>query len=476
MNQVPENAQVPETAPAPEAPKCQCQRKSNPYLYLAGFCVFLVIVGVALQGFVPPADFVASLRKIWFSPAGLITDYVEMAGPAAAFVNAALVTAISLLYIWAINAPINGIAVGTTGIMAGFALFGKNVFNMLPILLGGMLYSKISKKDPAVTCCTSLMASCLGPIVSFVAFGTSLGTGILSIVLAYIAGLLVGIIVPYFAEHTLVFQHGMNLYNTGFTCGFLALFFTAFAAALNQQSTIVSIWGNSYSMQLGIICAAVSVIFVACGLFVCGKRPNEAFAEYSSLLNKKADDFFIKEGVAPTLINMGINGLIVCAILTIIKGDFNGPTLAGIFSVWGFSAKGKHMFNTIPLYIGVLLAALAFPNIAANAASVQLAVLFITACAPLVSEFGFAAGLAAGIFHCFLVQKTGGITGGFNLYNNGFCAGLVCCLLYPLCMEIRRIKDEYKAKKAAEAEIAAEAEALEEEVSPEAENPVDTAE
>ena len=43
-------------------------------------------------------------------------------------------------------------------------------------------------------------------------------------------------------------------------------------------------------------------------------------------------------------------------------------------------------------------------------------------------------------------------------------------------MEIRRIKDEYKAKKAAEAEIAAEPEALEEEVSPEAENPVDTAE
>mgnify|MGYP001438040337 CR=1 FL=1 len=41
----------------------------------------------------------------------------------------------------------------------------------------------------------------------------------------------------------------------------------------------------------------------------------------------------------------------------ILLGEtFNGPLLAGILTIVGFSAYGKHFLNTIPILIGVYLA------------------------------------------------------------------------------------------------------------------------
>ena len=49
-------------------------------------------------------------------------------------------------------------------------------------------------------------------------------------------------------------------------------------------------------------------------------------------------DFINIMGFAPTLINMGINGLIATLYIYLIDGDFNGPTMGGIITLSGFSA------------------------------------------------------------------------------------------------------------------------------------------
>ena len=50
---------------------------------------------------------------------------------------------------------------------------------------------------------------------------------------------------------------------------------------------------------------------------------------------------FKKYGYGLTYINMGMMGLISVAFVTFTGQTFNGPILAGLFTVVGFSAMGK---------------------------------------------------------------------------------------------------------------------------------------
>ena len=57
------------------------------------FCVFLAAVGVMLGD---PAQIIPGIRTIILMEDALITDYIQIAGISAAFVNSALVTLISV--------------------------------------------------------------------------------------------------------------------------------------------------------------------------------------------------------------------------------------------------------------------------------------------------------------------------------------------------------------------------------------------
>ena len=52
--------------------------------------------------------------------------------------------------------------------------------------------------------------------------------------------------------------------------------------------------------------------------------------------------------------------------------------------------------------------------------------------APISGEYGIIAGIVAGILHYCLVTSVHAIHGGFNLYNGGFTAGIVCFLSVPI--------------------------------------------
>ena len=90
-----------------------------------------------------PANILPGLWKIVTMQDVLITDYVQIAGPGAAFVNAGLVTAASVLLLYVAKDPLNGFTITEIGLMSGFALFGKNIFNIWPIILGTWLYAKL---------------------------------------------------------------------------------------------------------------------------------------------------------------------------------------------------------------------------------------------------------------------------------------------------------------------------------------------
>ena len=61
-----------------------------------------------------------------------------------------------------------------------------------------------------------------------------------------------------------------------------------------------------------------------------------------------------------------------------------------------------------------------------------MAVFLGTTLAPMAGTYGFVGGVIAGMCHSFTILKIGGGYSGANLYNNGFCGGVVSVTLYPV--------------------------------------------
>jgi hypothetical protein len=138
---------------------------------------------------------------------------------------------------------------------------------------------------------------------------------------------------------------------------------------------------------------------------------------------------------------MGLLCAFATTLVLLIGAQLNGVAIAGIFTIMGFGAFGKHLKNVVPIIIGAVLSAwlgqweLVSPPIVA-------AILFSTSLAPIAGHFGWAWGIAAGFIHVNVSMYVGLVNGGINLYNNGFAAGFVALFLLPVITVFR--KDGHK--------------------------------
>ena len=376
------------------------------------------------------------MQKIIFMEDSLITDYIELAGIGAAFINSALVILATLLIIWLVKDPLNGYTIVTLGLMGGFSLFGKNIFNIWPIIMGSFLYARFRREPFVKYSNVSLLATSLAPVVSFVCFSGGVSGFFVGIML----GVCIGFLLPSLSAYTYRIQNGMNLYNMGFACGLVAMMLVPVMSSMGHAPTTAYYWAKGYNFTRGIFMALLCGTFILAGFFFCGRPPWAAWAGYRHLLKdsgRAPSDFLRTYGAAPVLINMGVNGLIGVLYILVIGGDLNGPTLGGIFTIIGFSAYGKHCRNITPIMLGVVIGGLTMQwNI--NDSSVQLAGLFCTTLAPIAGCFGWPFGVLAGFLHSSVVLHAGTPVEGINLYNNGYSGGLIAIVLYPTITAIIR--------------------------------------
>lgn len=402
------------------------------YPLALGYCALLILLALFLDS---PARIRAGLGTILTSQSVLITDYVALAGVGAALINSALVILSALAVLFLARAPLNGGTLSTLGLIAGFSLFGKNIFNIWPIILGSLLSARV-RKVPFASCANAgLMATTLGPLVSFVCFSQNHPYHPL---LGILLGLLVGFVVPPLSLGTFRIQRGMNLYNIGFACGLTAMVLMPVLHAMGVDPSTVSFWSAEYTLPLGALAVGLSLFCLAAGLFFAGAAPGEVWSRYRSLLRETGRapcDFLTAYGGGAVLVNMGFNGLLCVGYLLLIGGDVSGPTLGCILTVMGFSAGGKHPRNILPIMAGVALGGLTM-GWDANGPASQMAALFGTTLAPITGCFGPLAGVLAGFLHGSVVLRTGGMVGGVNLYNNGFSGGLVSIFLYAVLSEL----------------------------------------
>ena len=161
--------------------------------------------------------------------------------------------------------------------------------------------------------------------------------------------------------------------------------------------------------------------------FFCGSNVSN-FKKIIKSSGRLASDYVEMTNLGTTLVNMGLVGMIGLGYVYLINGDVNGPIIAGILTMVGFGALGKHPRNILPVMIGVYL--ICIPKIWAHTdPGPILAALFCTTLAPISGRFGFFAGLAAGSLHLPMVMHVGSMHGYMNLYNNGFAGGLAMLLI-----------------------------------------------
>lgn len=367
------------------------------------------------------------LFRIVTSPAILVTDFIFVGGLGAAFLNALLIVYFNYFLTRLFKVKINGLVIASFFTVFGFSFFGKNILNILPFYLGGILYSIYTSTDLGENLVRLFFTTALAPFVSVIAFNRDSVNSEAFYINAILIGVLIGFIIVPLSKSLFDFHEGYDLYNLGFTAGILGTVIIAVLKMFDFEIVQQNLISYQYDLALQIICSSVFIALIIIGFYINDK----SFSGYFTLVKDSGYnvDFTSKYGYGLSFINMGVMGFLGILFVRITGQTFNGPILAALFTVVGFSAVGKTIFNTIPILAGILIG-----QFETNVGSFTIAVsgLFGTALAPLTGTFGPLAGIVAGWLHLAVVQNVGFVHGGLNLYNNGFSAGIVAGFLLPI--------------------------------------------
>ncbi|MDF2613065.1 MAG: conserved rane protein of unknown function [Clostridia bacterium] len=391
------------------------------------FLIFALLMIKGQDG--EPISLLKGLWKIISSPTILITDFLEVGGIAASFVNSALIGFLNLFLLKYYKMRINGLLIAAFMTVLGFSFFGKNIFNILPIYIGGYLYCYYQKVSMKEIILIIMFSTSMAPIVSEISF-TTIFPKPYGLLIGILVGVLIGFIIVPLSSHMLRFHDGFNLYNIGFTSGIVGTVFTSILRSFKIDIKSVDILYLNKDISIVGLLAVMFVYLMLVGFFI----NKDVFKDYKKILKYKGrtvTDFTAQLGYGVTFFNMGFMGLLSLVYITAVNGTVNGPVLAGIFTVVGFSAFGKHPKNCFPIVFGVVLAGMLM-HYDLSSTGLIISVLFSTTIAPIAGTYGIGVGVLAGMLHLALVTQIGYIHGGINLYNNGFAGGLVAGFLIPI--------------------------------------------
>ncbi len=398
------------------------------FLYLFG--VTLCSVGLHHS---PPNTALSGLLQIIVEPDYLISDYFYVGGRGAAFLNSGILVLLFTTILVYYRVRIRGISIASIFTVAGFAFFGKNIFNVWFILAGVWLYARHQRESFLKFIYIAFFGTALSPLVSQLMFGAYLPSPF-KYVAGAAAGLSAGFLLPSLVPAFLSVHKGYNLYNVGFSAGMIGTILVSLLRSHGFVAEARVLWSTGANAILSPLLLEVFLLLILVGNFLNHRSFNGLYDMWSHPGRLLAD--FVDIFDFPlTLINMGINGLIVTLYL-LFFGDINGPTLGGVLTVVGFSAMGKTPRTILPVMAGVMIGSF-FKDWNLSDPQAQLAALFGTTLAPISGEFGWKAGMLAGYIHASVVQYVGVLHAGFNLYNNGFAGGLVAGMLVPLFEALR---------------------------------------
>jgi len=375
--------------------------------------------------------------RLQVAPARLVTDFTVVAGVGPTLVNVASVGMLGYLFLKVNKLELKGAEVAALFTMMGFAFFGKTIFNCIPILLGVSLSALIVRKKPRDYALIAMFGTAMGPLISFVAFELGM-RWVFALPGSFLIGIGIGMILPPIAIALLRFHQGYNLYNMGFSAGFIGLFTASLSEAAGADIMPISMWGTRFEPILFAIVPAIFFLAILCLILIDPRHIVRTFqgalsdfGKITSASGRLPSDFVDMVSPKGAMLNAAIMGILFWLVMLLLRAPFNGPVLGGLFTVIGFSFFGKHPKNVTFVVLGVIAAIFVFGK-DIYAPAPLLAILFCTALAPLAGEFGPVVGFIAGFLHLAIVDRTGNWHGGMDLYNNGFAAGLTATLMVSI--------------------------------------------
>ncbi len=392
--------------------------------------LLLILLFILSFCFEPFLNVLEGYAKIMLSSSILLTDYFAVGGMGATFLNAATILLFNILILKLLKIDYTGPIFAGLMMIIGFSFFGKNLINTLPIYLGVFIHCYFRRIPIRNFIVITLFSSGISPLVSFCFFSTGLPY-YFSVPLGIFCGIVAGFLLPSLVEATMNITGGYNLYNVGFALGLISVFFYGIFKLFNFNVDIVTILDNTHRqflILLLIICCLLCILFGLTG----GKKTILSYFKLLKESGRLISDFKEKYSNKVIFLNMGIIGIIASLIIYFIKDiPFNGIMFGTVISILGFAAYGIHLFNILPVWLGALIYIYISPE-KFSSISTCMALFFVSGLAPLASSYNFFVGILAGFCHLLINPFFIQFQGGFDLYNNGFCAGFVAFFLHTI--------------------------------------------
>ena len=418
------------------------------------------------------AEAIPGLWKIITGTCKISTNYFKLGGVAATFLNMGLVGLLCTALCCLPGAKPNNVTTLGVLLTIGFASWGINPLNMIPSVLGVLLYCLVKKEKPGAMANAMLYSTGIAPLISELLFrypGVEyIGFNYLGAGLALLVGLIIGFFLPAGLGHAPNIHKGYDHYSAAVPIGFTAFFLRAvlynvmLGAAPSKELTTMAALDATASVAANVFCL---VVFVLCILFalLMGCKPKD----YWNLLKDSGHgvSFTAKYGYGPFLMNAGVFGLMILGYFNLagaIDGVnvWTGMTFGIVFCMVATCNSGSHPGNVWPIMAGYVVTSYLFAYISkllgvANYAltignqSILIGLCFANGLSPVSGKYGFGYGILAGGLHYLLVTAVPDMHSGFCLYNGGLTAALICLLLIPQLEKFCKTKEERKSAKLA---------------------------
>ena len=405
--------------------------------------------------------------KILTSTCKVSTNYFALGGYAATFLNMGLVG----LFCWALCWLPGAKAVNVTNfgflLTVGFGAWGINPLNMIPTILGVLLYALVKKEKAGSLVNAMMFSTGIAPLISDLLLRypntEMVGFNPLGLGLALFVGLVIGFFLPAGLAFAPNVHKGFNLYSAAVPVGMTAFFLRTvlYNVMLGKKIGDVSALSSMGALDVqswpatNIFCFA---LFGLCILFalLMGCKPKD----YWNLLKDSGfgANFAAKYGNAPFLMNVGVFGLMIVAYFNLAglidgKEVWTGMTFGIVFCMLCTCDSGSHPGNVWPIMAGYMVTSFLFGwifkllggetySLTIGAQAILIGLCYANGLSPIAGKYGWPLGMLASGLHYLLVTAVPDMHGGFCLYNGGFTAALICLMFVPQLEKFCKTKEE----------------------------------
>ena len=433
------------------------------------------------------ATMLEDFKWIQISPCKVTTNYFALGGFGATFLNMGLVG----LLCWGLcqlpGAKANNVTTLGFLLTVGFASWGINLINVVPTMLGVLLYALVKKEKPGSLVNAMMFSTGIAPLISDLLLrypGTSYIGGfyadgslnLLGIGLSLFVGLVIGFFLPAGLAHAPSIHKGYNHYSAAVPIGFTAFFLRVvlykvlLGWGIGKMGDLKIYPGNPHQADFfwgcNVFCIVLFVCCIAFALMMGCK-----WKDYWNLMKDPGQgvSFSSKYGNAAFLMNVGVYGLMIVSYFNLaaymdggvdrMETVWTGMTFGIVFCMLCTCNSGSHPRNVLPILVGYVGFSYLFGwlsgllvdgtyTLTIGSQAILIGACYANGLSPIAGKYGFGYGVLAGGLHYLLVTAVPDMHGGFCLYNGGLTAAIIAMLLVPQLEKFCKTKEERALSKA----------------------------